>query len=306
MGALPSLPLVVGGALGLAGYGVYKGMTDVGGAARGVGRGAEVALLNISGELTQLRRFLQETAWPEFNKTLVRFRGVLDTADVFLNTSTFTVKVLALLLALCAAYVTHKLLITEKTTAWNRRRIQNTLAAVVENTILQVVYCLCLVLAVVLVLQLVKDLFDISWPHSVPFVVLIPSVTTLAILYQHLVSAVKAIISLLRLIPYIMIEVPVNMGYDPVVKGASYMRSVPLQLGMCIIYFTLYCFIPYGAYLLVDYLVQSEESLWKRAVIAYVVFYATAMLINVTATLMISHLVRPVWAFLVRRNFQGR
>ena len=103
------LGLVAALGVGLAGYGIFKGSTDAGKAVKRAGRGAEAALQNISQEVTQMRVFLTETAWPEVNRTMIHFRKVLDSADVLLVTSTFAVKVLALLLFLCTAYVTHKL-----------------------------------------------------------------------------------------------------------------------------------------------------------------------------------------------------
>ncbi len=286
----------------LAGYGIFKGSTDAGKAARGVGRGVEDTLHTIRGEVTQIRVFLTQTAWPEVNKTITRFRGVLDSADVLLITSTFAVKVSALFLALCAAYKTHQLIAGRSfVPSWKKRG--SNLAAVMENTILQVMYCLCLLLAMVLVLHLVKDLFNISWPHSVPLVLIIPSLATLVIIYQHLVTTVEAILTLLRFIPYVIIEIPINMGLDPVTKGSGYMKTMlPLQLGMCIIYLILYSFVPYGAYLLMAYLLQSEESILKCMLVGYGVFCGATVVINVLGVLIISYVIRPVWACLVRRN----
>ncbi len=297
------LGLVAALGVGLAGYGIYKGSRDAGKAARGVGQGAEDTLRTISKEVTQMRVFFTETAWPEVNKTLIHVQRVLNSADVFLVTSTFAVKVLALFFALCAAYMTHKLISGRTFVAWKQRR-RNTITTVVEDTVLQIVYYLCLVLALVMVLQLVKDLFQISWPFSVPFVILIPSLTTLAILYQHLVVAVKAILALLRFIPYVTIEVPINMGLDPVTRGSNYMRGIPLQLGTCVTYLLLYSFVPYGAYLLMVYLIRSEESILKCLLICYGVFYAATLVISVLGAIILSHLIRPIWAFLARRNLQ--
>lgn len=298
------LGLVAALGVGLAGWGIYKGSTDAGRAAKRAGQGAEDTLRTLSKEMTQMRVFLTQTAWPEVNKTMIHFRRVLDRADVFLVTSTFAVKVLALLFALCAAYVTHKLISGRTyTPRWQRRR--NSLTAAIENTILQTVYCLCLVLAVVLALQLVRDLFDVSWPRSIPFVILIPSLTTLAILYQHLMVTVKAILTLLRFIPYVIIEVPINMGLDPVAKGSCYMQTVPpLQFGICVIYLVLYSFVPYGAYSLMVYLTQSEESILKCMLIGYGVFYVATAVMYVIGVFIISQLIRPIWAFIARRNLE--
>ena len=80
-------------AVGLTGYSIFKGSRDVGRAADRVGRGAEQTLQTISKEVTQIRVFLTETVWPEFNKTMIHFRRVLNKAEIFIDTSTFTVKV---------------------------------------------------------------------------------------------------------------------------------------------------------------------------------------------------------------------
>ena len=155
--------------VGLAGVGIFKGSTDVGKSARNVGRAAEDTLRNINKEVAQMRLFVTETTWPEVNKNLIQARSVLDRADMFLVAITYTVKVIALLGALCAAYMTHKLISGRFHVphyAWQQRESpQINVATAVEGFILQIVYYLCLTMAFVLVLQLVKGLFNIAWRH---------------------------------------------------------------------------------------------------------------------------------------------
>ena len=372
MGAVSTAFAAVTGGIGalLTGIGLFEGSSDLGSAAKGAGREAEAALGSISGDVTQLRVFIQKawetawpefnrtlaglrgvfdaakgfldyisqevthflqkvwgTAWPEFNRTLVGLRGVFDAAKVFLKDTSREVtqfrhfvqkawevawselkEVLditdvfliasTLLVVLCIGYVIHS----------QRRVQQNNITAVVRNTILEIVYSLCLISVVVLVLQLVGRLFH--WSHSIPFIILIPSLSTLGILYQHLVSAVKKILSFFQ---YVMIDIPFRKFSDPLVKGYRHM-SIRNVLFLCIIYFVPYVAVPYGAYLYVAYLVQSEKSFWKRAIIAYGVSYAATMIINdvITATWIISHLVGRALAslarraFLARRNLQGQ
>ena len=294
------LGLIAAAGVGLAGYGIFKGSTDAGRAAKRAGRGAEMTLQAISQEVKQMRVFLTETAWPDVNRTLIHFREVLDRANVFLDTSTFTVKVLALLLFLCAAFVTHKL--ASRRHRWQLRgRNHSSVAETIENTILQLIYCLCLVSSLVLMLQLFKELVNISQLNTFPIVVLIPSLTTLAILYQHL----KAFLVLLRYIPYLVVELPIAKGMAPVTKGSGYMRTIlPLQLLMCIIYLILYSLIPLGAYWILDYLWQSEKSTLKCILLAYCVFYATTIVLSLAGAFIISQLIRPVWAFQARRNLR--
>ena len=248
-----------------------------------------------------MRIFFTETAWPEFNKTLIHVQRVLDSADVLLVTSTFTVKVLALLLFLCAAFATHKLMSGRNfASQWQRRRNYD-LTATIENTVLQLIYCLCLASSLVLILQLVRELINISQLNSFPIVIFIPSLTILTILYQHL----KAFLVLLSYIPYIIIEVPIAKGMDPVTKGSGYMRTIlPLQLVMCVTYLILYAFIPYSAYWILIYLCQSEESVLKCILFAYIVIYAATIAISLIGSLLIEQLIRPIWAFQARRNLQ--
>jgi hypothetical protein len=297
------LGLIAAAGIGLAGFGIFKGSTDAGKAAKRAGRGAEMTLQTISQEIKQMRMFLTETAWPEVNKTLVHFQRVLDRANVFFDVSTFTVKVLALLLFVCTAFVTHKLMSERNPPAskWQlRRRNHNNLTKTIENTVLEVIYCLCVVSSLVLMLQLLKELVNIALLNSFPIIILVPSLTTQAILYQHL----KAFLELLRYIPYFVVELPIAKGMDPVTKGSGYMGTIlPLQLIMCIIYFTLYLFIPYGAYLILDYLWQSQKSIFVCILLAYVMFYAATIALSLIGTFIISQLVRPLWAFQAKGNW---
>lgn len=290
------LGLVAALGVGLAGYGIFKGSTDVGKAVKRAGGGAEETLQTISREVTAMRMFFTETAWPEFNKTLIRVQGVLVRADTFFVTST-------LLVFLCATFVTHKLISGRNfTSQWQKRgNYINSFATTIESIILQVIYYLCLASSLVLLLQLVRELVNTSQLNSFPVVVLIPSLTTLAILYQYL----KAFLTLLRYIPYIIIELPISMSMEPVTKGSGYMKTIlPLQLLMCIIYLILYSFIPYGAYWILVYVWASEKSVLKCILFAYGVFYAATITLSVIGAVIISYLIRPVWAFQARRNLQ--
>ena len=292
--------IIAGVGAALAGFGVLK----AGRAADRVGRGAESTLDTISREVTHLRVFLTDTAWPEVNKTIVDVRKVLDRADVFLVTSTFTTKVLGLLLALCAAYVTHKLTSARFAVSRWQRKKTNKMAETIEDTILQIMYCLCLTLAFVLVLQLVGDLFNMTWPHSIPIVFLVPSLTTMAVLYHHLTVVVMSIVTLLKFIPYVTIEYPISKARDPITRVSGYMNAVlPLRLGICVIYLVLYSAISYVAYLLIVYLLQSEKSNLRCLLIVYGVFYAASLVICDLSALVISIAIRPFWAYRVRGHY---
>ena len=200
--------------------------------------------------------------------------------------------------------MTHKIISERRRTVqWHNRRRVNTFTTIV-NLFLDVMLCLCLVLAFALVLQLLKEHFNSLWPRSIPFIILIPSLTTLGVISQHLTATVKAIFSILRLIPYITIKYPVNKGLDPVTKGSGYMRTVPfLQV---LSYLILYPLISYGAFSLTQYLLQSEESILKSMLIIYIAFYASALLISITYTHVVSPFIRCIWANWARRNLEQK
>ena len=115
LGIVAALGAALG--VGLGGYGIFKGSTDAGRAADRVAIGTEETLRTVREEMIQMRTFMTETVWPEVNKTIVHFRNVLDRADVILkqfshvldrvavllDTSTFMVKGMALVFAICAA-----------------------------------------------------------------------------------------------------------------------------------------------------------------------------------------------------------
>ena len=333
------LALVAAIGVGLAGYGIFKGGSDVGEAAKEAagatdraGRAAEQiawsfdefrkeaeqTLKKISSEVTEIRVFITSTVWPEVNKTMADVRKVLDSANVLLVSSNFTVKVLALLLAICAAYMTSKLITSRNFTLRRQRGKRNNVSSAIENLILAVLYWLCIGLALGLVLHLanellniflpdmkrrIKELLNIWWPDSIPRIVII-FILSLAFLYEKLIITVQAFLMLVRLILYIVIEVPINMGLDPVKKGSRYMEMIngPLQLIMCFIYLALYSFIPYGAFCLMEYLTYSEKSTKWRIFIRYGVFYSATIATWLLGDLIISSFIRPIWAFWARRN----
>ncbi len=107
-----------------------------------------------------------------------------------------------------------------------------------------------------------------------------------------------------KFIPYVTIKYPINKAWDPVKRGSGYMNAIlPLQLGMCAIYLILYSAIPYVTFLLTVYLLQSEKSILRCLLIGYGAFYAASLVISEVSALIISRVVRPIWAYHVRRNY---
>lgn len=259
-------------------------------------------LQRINEELTQTRQFLTEKAWPEVNKTLTQIRGVTERADEFLVTSTFTAKVLSLFIALCAVYIIHRI-ISERRYDQRRQNRRVSSITTIINAFFDIMFCLCLALAFLLVLQLFKEHLNIIWPHSIPIVILIPSLSTLVFLFQHLMGIMKGTLTLLMHIHYVAIEYPIRMSTDPVSKGTGYWRTLPF---LQIIDIILYPSILYGACSLTEHFWKSQESTLKRMLTAYLVFYGAALLIAIIYNVIVFPLIRSLWACRVKRNLERK
>ena len=288
-------------------------------------------LQRIDEELTEARVFLTEKAWPEVNKTMAQFRDVMDQTDEFLVTSTFAVKALALLIALCAVYMTHRIISERKyVQRWQSRGKVNTSSfTMIVDAFLNIMLCLCIALAFVLLLQLlkIKKIINTLWlyciemfpnwefhtklisdtvcsytPRSILLVIIIPSLTTLVVLFRHLVAILKATCTLLM---HILIVYPFNRFLDPVIRGLGYLKTLPfLQI---LNWTILYVPILYsGAWIL--FLLQSEKSILtcNSILIMYMYAYASALLISILYTHITSPVIRYIWAYRARRNLEQK
>ena len=88
-----------------------------------------------------IQKDLTEKVMPEVKKTMSQVCEVLDKVNTLLDMGIFTAKVLAMLFVLCSANNVIKLI----------AEIQPT-TIMIENLVLQLIYYLCLVIALVLVL----------------------------------------------------------------------------------------------------------------------------------------------------------
>ena len=259
-------------------------------------------LQRIDEELTQARQFLTEKAWPEVNKTMTQIRGVTERADEFLVTSTFLAKAISLLVVLYAVYVTHSIISERRYSQRLQIRRVSSITTIV-NTCFDIMFCLCLALAFSLVLQLLKEYLNIIWPHSISFIILIPSLSTLVFLLQHLMGILKGTFTLLMYIHYVAIEYPIRKSTDPVSKGNGYWRILPF---LQIIDIILYPSILYGACSLTEYMWKSQESTLKRILTTYLVFYGAALLIGIIYNLIVFPFIRCLWACRAKRNLERK
>ena len=145
--------------------------------------------------------------------------------------------------------------------------------ATLEDIVTKFLYCLCLGLAVVLVVLLIRELLSIFWPQSIPFIHIVATVVlslaaVILVIYYLKVTG-KSIQMCLGIISYHTFELPAHWILDPYKKATSRLQFV------CVI--LLYVIVSYLAVQIVVYLSPSKESIIKRIFIAYGVFYVMAM-----------------------------
>ena len=76
-----------------------------------------------------------------------------------------------------------------------------------EGAFLQFLYWACLLMAVVLVLHLVQEIFNVAdvssfWPANIPFIIIIPSLATAAVVLQYLTDIIRVIAGAVLLLVY--------------------------------------------------------------------------------------------------------
>lgn len=286
----------------LAGVGIYKGSSRAGKAAQSVADSTAETLAALRNDVKQVRTFLIEEAWPDVNTTLVKFQGVLDRAEELILTLTFTTKVLALLIFLCAALVCKHILskyARQKTT----KRGESGITVTLEEVFLQLMYWICLLMAGVLVFHLIGEVLHITWPNRIPFLVIIPSLTMLGVCLQYLMQIVNAILMAIMVIIYYSIGLPFNLIWNPIFKGSHYTRySSILSTLLFILYILLYFLIPYLPMLYLKEFLRSQNSVLEVVLVVFVVFYVTAIIIHIVGEALLFMCVRPMWAFFAKRS----
>lgn len=286
----------------LAGVGIYKGSSRAGKAAQSVADSTGETLAALRNDVKQIRTFLIEEAWPDVNATLVRFQKVLDRTEELILTATFTTKVLALLIFLCAALVCKHILSKNARQKTSLKR-ESGITVTLEEVFVQLIYWICLLMAGVLVFHLIGEVLHITWPNRIPFLVIIPSLTILGTCLQYLMQIINAILMAIVVIFYYSIGLPFNMIWSPVFKGSCYTRSFSiLSTLLFMLYILLYGLVLYLPLLYLREFIKSQNSVLEVVLVVYVVLYVTAIAINIVGEALLFMCVRPMWAFFAKRS----
>ena len=170
-----------------------------------------------------------------------------------------------------------------------------------ESVFLVFIFWTSLMMAIVLVIHLVHELFHIAnvsrlWPANIPFIIIIPSVATIAVILQHMRDIILAITNAIILLVYLLFGLPLSMTIRPVSAGINYAQSSALLLLVVLItgpalYFVI-LFFPV-CYLTKVY--QLKFTLLEFILVAYLVYYVTSILISIMTEVLLRVLIRPLW-----------
>lgn len=132
--------------------------------------------------------------------------------------------------------------------------------------------------------MLVRELIDILWPGSIPFIrvltILLILVTTGMVLYYLKINK-DPVQNAVGIIVHITCVLPMCWISCPYQKASSRLQLVCVLL--------LYALLTYGAVVAIAYLSPPEmKSIIKRILIAYGVFYIAAIVCKIGA-LLLSH-----------------
>ena len=267
-------------------------------------------------DVREIKEHLIREVWPRVNGTLDDVQAVLRETQTFVTTGTFTVKVLALLLIVCALYIIRKQRISLE---WHRNAYRYSKARVggnsvdivrvLEGAFLQFLFWACLLMAVVLVLHLVQEMFHVAnvsnfWPTNIPFIIIIPSAATAAVVLQHLTEIVHTIASAILLLFYGVFGLPVVLAANPVSKGSCYTQTSKL-LTVVVIATTILLYIVTASFpvLYLWEVYQLKQPVLEFGLLVYLVFFATAIAINIMGEVMLIVLIKPLWSFMARSHY---
>ena len=166
----------------------------------------------------------------------------------------------------------------------------------------------CLLMAAVFVIHLVQEIFLIAkidniWPTNIPFVIIIPSVATVAVVLQHIKDIILALSNAILLFVYTLFGLPVILTFNPAITGSQYARSSTLLLSVIIItlpllYITVALFPVF--YLWEVY--QLKLPMMDFILLSYLVFFAMAILINIMGEVMLRILIKPLWTCIAKKS----
>lgn len=306
-------PLAAAAGSVLAGVGIYKAGHGASKASQRFGNLADRTgdiLEGIRDDVRDIKVFFKERVekvWPDIEHILNQTQIVLDRAENFLVMGTFMVKVLTLVFALCAVFITMNLLSKSALNSNRRRKNTPSIFYVLEHVVLQTIHSLGLVLALMLAILIIGDIFDFTWPNTIPFIIVIPSLATVCAVLQSIREIVYTIGMLIRYVLYLIIELPINLIYNPVSRGSNYTKSSYLLTTIFFIFYALLYFVVtfFPLQLFLRKVNESNiTSILTIALLGYIIFYLTSVVTYILGCLILSYCIRPMWGFYARRNLR--
>lgn len=314
MGLFSAIGGLVGGVLG--GFGIHKAGSGIDRAARSLAADTGRTMAEIREDVRQIKEHLIREVWPRVNETLADVQELIKDTQTFVVTGTFAVKILALLLLVIILYFLKKQV---NSVHWQRNAVYNTsrktfvrssraLVLSLEDIFFQFIFWICLVMSSFLGIHLLQEMFHIAkvqsfWPANVPFMIIIPSFATTVIIAQYLSDIVQAIVSAALLLVYVLFGLPLLMTFKPISAGFNYAQTSALLCVAVLItgpalYFTIAAFPMQYLY----ELFQLKLPLVEFLMLAYLVFFVTAIAINIMGEVLLKTFIRPLWSCSVRRN----
>ena len=313
MGFGLALGAIAGGVLG--GLGIFKGGSGAGRAAKSMAASTAETMASLRNDVKEIKEHLIKEVWPRLNETLDDVQEVLRETQTFIVTGTFTVKVLALLFIVLAAYFIGKQRTALKwqKTAYSRSptRVGGStadIAGALEGIFLQFLYWSCLLMAIVLVLHLIQEVFDVAhvssiWPENIPFIMIIPSIATLGIILQYLADIISAIANALLLLLYCVFGLPCVLIHSPVSKGSCYVQSSnPLSAVLVLAIMVLYAVTASFPVVYLWEVFNLDKPVFEFVLLSYLVFFATAIAVHLLGEVMLIVVIRPLWVYLAKKS----
>ncbi len=284
---------------------------------RGVNRAAKSlaadtgqSMAAIREDVREIKEHLLKEAWPRLNETLA------DVQELAL-TGTFTVKVAALVLFIIALFFLKKQLTSlqwYKNAAQYRSKSYSVshsttdLVTSLESVFLHFIFWICLLMALVLVIHLVQEIFHIAnishfWPANIPFIIIIPSLATGVVILQHMADIARTIANKVMLLVYFLFVLPLTLTFHPISVGMNYAQT---SLLVCLVVFitgpALYYVIAVFPVCYILQVFKLKLPLVEFLLLAYLVFFATSIVISIMTEVLLKVLIKPLWSFMSRRS----
>jgi len=293
------------------GGGLFKGVNR---AAKAIAADTGRTLDAVRKDVEEIKVHLMREVWPRVNETLSEVQELVRETQTFVITGTFTVKILALLVRVCIIYILKKQITAlewRRNTYWQSPAYKqpgggsggHPRAAVlfIESAFIKFLFWICLLMALVLGIHLVQEIFQIAnvsnfWPSNIPFIIVIPSVASIAVILQHIGDIVQGIASTILLLMYTLVALPLSLSVGPVITSFQYARTSHLLLSVTLLTIPfLYAGIAVFPVLYLWEVFQLKISLFEFALLVYLVFFATAIVVHILGEVIRVVLIRPLW-----------